>query len=133
MSIFENKKPSEILLIALADLAKAEQDPKYRVCMSVWHMYDSGVCEVCLAGAVMAFSLSSKRDEDKAPEDFPTYEPVLMALNWFRHGKINTGLKELGYRDVEISDLFTTEYGTSRWQFKEDMLVVVDRLKHAGL
>lgn len=78
-------KPSELIDLALRDLADVESDPNYCVEMEVqWHAslywYQSGrpKCAVCLAGAVMARSLHAPPNEIVTPAacegDYPTLD-----------------------------------------------------------
>lgn len=58
MSILPDKI-SELIRVALYDLEQCERDDRYRIEMMDWHVPDEvgvedPVCEVCLAGAVMA-------------------------------------------------------------------------------
>lgn len=65
-------KKSELLKLALNDLAKAEKDPDYEINMNIYHRYreDKGDCIVCLAGSVMAFSLKQNIRVEVVPSDF---------------------------------------------------------------
>lgn len=47
------KNVSGLIRLALADLRKCEQSPKYKINMDDWHVPNSR-CSVCLAGSVMA-------------------------------------------------------------------------------
>ena len=92
--------PSDLLLSALSDLAKCEADPNYRVDMRFWHKSNSidGICEVCLAGAVMVNSLHVPAANSYLPEDFDhNTKNALRALNCFREGNIWDALARLGY------------------------------------
>lgn len=62
-------KKSELLQVALNDIKRAANTPGYRIDMHEWHYMDpdTGVCEVCLAGAVMAFSLNVAPTEAATP------------------------------------------------------------------
>ena len=48
-------KLSDVILIALEDLEKAEKSKEYEIDMDDWYK-PNGVCKVCFAGAVMAQS-----------------------------------------------------------------------------
>ena len=56
-------KPSELLEVALHDMKLIDKDPRYSFDMTTWHYpipYDdqeSGECEVCMAGSIMAARL----------------------------------------------------------------------------
>lgn len=67
-------KPSELIKVALADLKKAEQDPRYKINMGAWHTgrkyQGETTCKVCFAGAVIAFSLGANLNEMMLPSLF---------------------------------------------------------------
>ena len=51
-------KLSELLSVALDDLERAEDAPGYTANLNEWYKETGfGVCEVCLAGSFMVFSL----------------------------------------------------------------------------
>lgn len=60
--LLKNPKPPktlwQLLELALTDLEKAEKSKKHKIDMDVWYK-PNGVCTVCLAGSVMAFSLDA--------------------------------------------------------------------------
>jgi hypothetical protein len=78
--------PSEILTQALHDLAVVEKRKGFKIYMNDWMTKDTnkGICEVCLAGAVMVNTLgvnspeSGKLDYFKA--NTPTYKPLVSQL-----------------------------------------------------
>ena len=35
-------KPSQLIRVALADLAKAERDDRYKIDMGIWHLPEGG-------------------------------------------------------------------------------------------
>jgi hypothetical protein len=64
-------KPSELIALALADLAKAERSKRYIVNMGFFHEpTNMNTCIVCFAGSVMAGTLKSNPDELFGPYDF---------------------------------------------------------------
>jgi hypothetical protein len=98
-------KPSELLRVAIDDFQHALKLPNVRINMANWWKKDkeSGVCEVCLAGAVML--------NMPIPEKFfPTTKYILLdpgqysedvrnklkALNWLRVGEVLTAFEILG-------------------------------------
>lgn len=91
---------SKLIRIGLADLRKAEQDPRYSVIMATWHApCEGGPCLVCLAGAVMAFSLGASPNErltPRSPEITSHNAAALRALNWLREGCVETAAEYLG-------------------------------------
>lgn len=93
-------KLSELMVLALEDLAKVERDPEYIVKMSTWHdNSDSGQCAVCFAGSVMAMSLDAGRSTYKSRELWDGInDRKFYALNRVRAGNIGGALKALGFR-----------------------------------
>lgn len=89
-------KPSELIRLALRDLRAVERSKKYTVDMGSWHEpnEDTGVCHVCLAGAVMARSLKAGRDYDLTPSEMwthgvsPVWHDRLVALDDLRSGDL---------------------------------------------
>ena len=88
--------PSAMIRVALADLRKAERSVRYRITMGAWHE-PNGKCAVCLAGAVMAFSLAAPRNLIIYPEAYPPIlNNKLEACDYFREGHIADGLTNMG-------------------------------------
>ena len=112
--------PSELIRLAIADLERAERDD---VDMGSWHEHCGEVCEVCLAGAVMAWTLGADTDESLIPQDFSDgVRDKLLALDYFRAGDICEGLGLLGIKsDLEDVDIYPYWSGPER--FKRDMLI----------
>lgn len=65
-------KASDLLTLALNDLAKVERSPRYVVNMHIWHA-PNGACSVCFAGAVMAQTLEASPSEGALPGCYPLY------------------------------------------------------------
>ena len=115
-------KPSELILLALQDIAKCEKLRKqYKIDMDVWwHVGTKGKpCVVCAAGAVMCQSLKRPRyvfaldrisdadelvENQKEPQDYAVYpedypeniECKLEAIDCFRQGEIQDGIDRMG-------------------------------------
>lgn len=93
-------RPSDLLTVALADLAAAERNPLYRVSMDTWHVPQDGVCSVCMAGAVMAGTLGMNPDRHLSPGDAevlgPDLEAKLQSLDDLRCGDLGEALSNLG-------------------------------------
>ena len=51
--------PSELLKLALNDIAVVKKSKRYRINTNVWHSPNVVTCSVCLAGAVLANTLKS--------------------------------------------------------------------------
>lgn len=117
-------KPSELILLALKDLAKAERSKSYKVNMEKWHEgpdaddlmpeYNPNTCKVtepkvrpcyvCLAGSVMAFSLNVPVTTYVEPGDYPpSVSGKLEAINSFRTGCVDEGLQYFGLSDAKLS------------------------------
>ena len=130
-------KPSELLELALSDLEKVERSPRYEVSMNTWHRpTKGGVCEVCMAGAVMAKTIKTDRFEQFTDEDFETdAKKKLIALNDFREGSLDIGLKTLGIDHPRFlaSEIDVTGYHDDPKEFKKDMRAVIKALKGEGL
>lgn len=129
-------KPSELIRLALADLALCAADPNYRIDMGQWHMPEDGVCQVCLAGAVMAKTLNASRADYLCPEDFPENRKKIKALDDFRDGLVCEALDELGH-DLsnwghDAHDREITPYRTDAGAFMADMRQLADDLEAAG-
>ena len=56
--------PSELLQLALDDIAVIKKNKKYKIDVEIWHSPndDTDKCEVCLAGAVLANTLKLDRE-----------------------------------------------------------------------
>jgi hypothetical protein len=81
-----------LLTIALADLERVLADPRYEIDMACWHepvTGDEGLCQVCLAGSVMAKSYVLSPDENVHPIMFgPAAAQRFKALDCLRSGNI---------------------------------------------
>lgn len=109
------KKMSTLLRLAVEDAKKAEQTPGYKLDMAYWHAPNnmSGVCTVCMAGAVMGVSLGISpknaielewfHEDDKIGRyDEQTSETIsgnlgqLHAINAMRMGIFNHAADDVG-------------------------------------
>lgn len=155
--------PSDLIELSLVDLEKAEKHPDYRVNMATWHrsiFEDEGtdfvsrgkVCEVCQAGAVMAFSLNVPTWSSMRPDHFDNdTDGKLEAINFFRQGMIKDGLiamfmyddprakrmrKALGNKDFHQwmpEGERVVEYHDNRRAFKAQMCKLKLLFKEYGL
>lgn len=130
-------KPSELLALALADLAKVEKSLRYEVCMEYWHLpTEDGVCQVSMAGALMAKTLKVDRFKEFKPSDFETdTKNNLLAIEYFRMGFLGLALKIFGigsrrYPGVMIDVAY---YHTHRKRFKKDMRDIIKMLEREDL
>ena len=143
-------KPSELIRVAIADLEKCEQDPRYVIEMSVWHEdatvvrtdadeqgKPDAICAVCLAGAVMAKSLGTKPDGRATPSmvvDGEADRGRLLALDSLRVGDMVGAMLSLGLDEPEDTSVRSVAaYHDDSIRFKSDMRRLADDLERAGL
>ena len=130
-------KPSELLQLALDDLAKVERSLDYEVDMENWHTPpEGGVCHVCMAGAVMAKTLKVDRFKGYTPHNFETgTRKKLRALDIFRTGNLIRALDvlEIDHSRFIALRIGVTDYHEDRTQFKEDMRDIIEALEREGL
>lgn len=132
-------KPSELIELALRDLAAVEADPRYVVDMLSWHspLGTTETCAVCLAGAVMARSLGVDRRMGSNPECFRDDDVTakLMALDAFRRGNVSTALGFMQLRPPPTDAWFRSivPYEIDPELFKEGMRDLAATLERAGL
>ena len=130
-------KPSELLALAVADLAKVEASPEYEVNMDDWHQpKKGGVCCVCMAAAVMAKTLKVDRLITRMPSDFETdTRKKLSAIDYLRVGDLEYALNILGIDHPRflVSKIDVADYHDDPKQFKEDMRAIIEALKREGL
>ena len=105
-------KPSELLEVALHDMKIIDKDQRYSFDMTTWHFplpYDdqeSGECEVCMAGSIMAARLMPGACGKRLfPESFPreTYLK-LQAVDSLRQFNIKSALSLL--QNIPTNDLY---------------------------
>ena len=91
--------PSKLIRLAMADLYVMEQSPNYQIHMGEWHSPQyvdrgKGICNVCLAGAVIANTLGCNRLTLIDPDRFTSkIEGKLRALDYFRMGSVGAGFQ----------------------------------------
>lgn len=98
-------KPSELILLALADLASVEADDRYVVDMCSLHEPRRQVCHVCFAGAFIAGTMGIGPDRGMYDLDFVSepWRSRLSALQYLRTGGTNYALEQLtGVRDTRF-------------------------------
>lgn len=130
---FETGSLSTVLRVALEDLEATEQlSAIYRIDMEIYHGPDAalGKCVVCLAGTVMAQTLSAKPTSLLGPCDYPT--PIsnrLQAIDWARLGAFSFAAETMGYPDDDQFKIYSltgedddlTPYEIDTSKFKADM------------
>jgi hypothetical protein len=140
-------KPSELIRLAIGDLCKVEKNPIYRINMNVWHSpnYKDMICEVCLAGAVMAGSLDANPSFLTSPLDYcePSIYCKLQALDKFRRGTFLEGVSYLeragaisSDERVKLEELLGAKpherHEENSAQFKSDMLALANFFESHG-
>lgn len=131
-------KPSELLTLALADLAKVERSKRYEVDMTDWHVpINKNLCKVCLAGSVLAKSLNYPFNKNLGLHLLDdSIGGKLLALNNFRLGYTVNALTELSYgQDVlgKVMDVRVPEYAYDKKAWRKAMLKIVCDLKKLDL
>lgn len=127
--------PSELIAVAMKDLAAAEKSPLYQINMGRWHEPEAVngevkiridrkrkiaireepvACSVCLAGSVMAGSLKADPTSTFEPSCFPANSDKLRALDCFRIGSVGEALRRMGFEDDDRYGHFFSEYSDSR-------------------
>ena len=93
---------SGLLHLAVADAQKVARKPGYKLNMTVWHWPERKVrtkrtvCDVCMAGSVIANTLKVRRTHNTEPWDLPhALQPKIEAINSMRLGLFSTALAEL--------------------------------------
>lgn len=132
-------KMSQLILVALKDLAKVEKDSRYRINMNMYHgtlWQESEKCPVCLAGAVMAKTLKTPIHEMREPTDWPKgIREKLYAIDYLRVGDINSAADELNIkppRAFKFSDVNIISYERNKRKFHRDMKKLASDLKKVG-
>ena len=131
------EKASDLIELALADLAKCEKDSHYNIDMGRFHVPTTSKCLVCFAGAVMAKSLGVSRKESCHPTFFEEWnERRLSALDWFRCGAVVEALRTMGVAvhehllALEFKDVCNYEEDREKW--REDMVSLAKELRDLG-
>lgn len=102
-------KLSELILVALEDLAKVRADPRYQINLETWHQSanrnDDGLCSVCFAGAVIAGRMAPDEiNRSIRPDDFADNDDFkLEALNDLRSGLLADALRWLTDEDFSVA------------------------------
>ena len=105
---------SALIRVAVADAKLVEQDPRYKLDMTKWHTplpndeTEKAVCNVCLAGCVVAKSLGISPDQHFEPGSSNTpLRQKLYALDSVRVGEATAAVVNmyLGGRFTELVGL----------------------------
>jgi hypothetical protein len=130
------EKMSDLIDVALEDLAKVEASEKYIVEMGTWHEPGEPMeaCEVCFAGGVMAMSLNADPEDLLSPDDFKLdIANKLSALNELRMGDTQCAALELGIDHGEFPFRNITHYSDDPAGFVADTKQLAVDLREAGL
>lgn len=132
-------KLSDLILVALEDLEKAEASPKHIIVMWMWHLPRLGLldnlCSVCLAGSVMAFSLGANPSTPRTPGDYSHHiNNKLLALNSVRGGDISLALETIDPegRKHYFPQEYMVNYERNPVGFKAQLRSVAKRLAAKG-
>lgn len=132
------EKPSELISLALKDLESCVIQG-YQVDMGHWYVRESvEQCSVCLGGSVIAQTLGINEVGYTGPNigNFtPTMCKKLRALNLFRCGYLESGLKCLGSelpKDLK-PNYAVASYQQNPIQFTKDMRLMAGRLAEQKL
>lgn len=132
------KKLSDLILLGLNDESKAHRSKKYEVVMDgEWHN-PNGVCTVCFAGSVMAFSKEIAIDcQIKHTNlEFSEYDSArYCALDRIRKGEMENALTEMGY-DLPtylVDEVVVEDYEDNRVEWRKDMKEIAMKLKEYNL
>lgn len=120
---FLDAMPSKRILLSVDDIEAAERSPHYTVEMTIWHAPDrpSGLCSVCLAGAVLANRHPIRPDQiyvgpfdTDAPNEYATsahWDRILSSLDALRSGYVNGYMLDDGRIPDEAVETFMTRHG----------------------
>lgn len=138
-----------LIRLAIEDLGRCEADERYEINMHTWHLPSpSGeVCQVCLAGSVMAGSLSVDASLEQNPSEVasvlgqPKVSGKLRALDACRANQLEQALRLMGcYDDVRYLIMHRAHEAASRVPdydsgdprpFKDAMLELADKIQEA--
>lgn len=134
-------KPSALIRLAIEDLIAVEQSPKYRVDMESWHRAGimDDICNVCLAGAVIANSLKYSPYLSASPGVFSRRIHLkLRAIGAFCLGRTIAGEYYLS-KNVKSKDSSHMEMQVNIVSYAEDselfilqMLTLADEYERVG-
>jgi hypothetical protein len=140
-------KPSELILLAVKDLGRAEKSKLHQIDMNYWHKPDNfqpitpeNRCSVCFAGSIMAFSLNTNPSKYIHSLELSYKFGIKNAkkfqfLNCVRQGNIGVGLANLGIKlpeDIGESRIIV-HYTDNPKIFKTQMRRLARDLANKGL
>lgn len=139
---------SDLLELAVIDAKKCEVDPKYALRMGVWHyepsarmansIYDTGVCHVCMAGAVLAqeCEVTTAMDHNMPPGETEINDEM-RAIDDMRKGDFMDAGRWLGMylplslQEAAVDSMGFYDRGTRRFSW-EGYLAAVEVLRENG-
>lgn len=133
------EKMSDLIRVALKDMALCEADPCYAIHMMDWHTPSKGVCKVCLAGAVMAKTLEVSVEGRFVPSYFketPDNRHKLYALNDLRIGDVEGAMRSMHlpeWDDYLHLDREIVPFQDNADLFYNQMFELAQDLEEAGL
>ena len=121
---------ASILEVAMADLAKCENNSEFKIDMNSWHEVKDNIRHVGLAGAVMAQTLGCGL-KDSTPPNFKGYTFQLEAIDSLQYGSVKTAMYLIDDRQRYNSykRLNVTSYHEDSNKFKHDISKVLDYLR----
>lgn len=154
---WDTLKPSKLIRVSVADIKEAHAKPGVYINMNMWvSLTAEGVCEVCLAGAVLLKEIGEQKMRDLMPSYMHSLDPYdidilldddvksrkIRSLDDFRRGDVENGLRFFYYdQDIEslINSLPDEQYGLDEPDIEEgieqfccDMLKIADFLEDLG-
>lgn len=125
------EKASALIRVALKDLRKAEQSPRYVVDMGTWHEPLDNKCEVCLGGSVICGTLKVEPTDMVSPDAFSKkVENKLYALDQFRTGQVEEAYRWLNRpRPHGIAENLEITRYPDRWSGTPKRKKAADRKK----
>lgn len=124
---------SELLTLALADVAVVKDMPGYKIDMSVFHCASYATCYVCVAGACIVNQglVSEWKERCYHPED-RWLQSRIYAISDLCFGSVSAAATEMGIEgDWKHLDREPVEYGSIGWN--DYIADIVKDLKEAGL
>lgn len=135
---------SDAIEIVLEDLEACEQDPRYKIEMTLYHVPnpEHGTCSVCFAGAVMSKTLGRTIQKNLIPCDFgPHWSAILQALDHVRCYEFEGACEKfygIHHRLVpeavrRLRQLNVTFYNSNPAEFKSNMESAISILREYEL
>ena len=102
------EKLSGLISLAVKDCHRAQKSKRYKLDMKSLHVPnrpEEGKCSVCMAGAVLAFTLKVPSDREiHCWDDIPDGSRKFRAIDFAREGSLMMALDELGTSEAYLDD-----------------------------